>query len=126
MRHLAIALAAMLLSACATEPPAPPVAPAAKAVAADPPPAGQQPASQPTTTPAASGLPPGYRLVERKGVRLLCTRSTDTGSRVNKETCMTEAEYVEMQARGESPWQDLNNSVKMRATCTAGSCSGGD
>jgi hypothetical protein len=125
MRHFAIALAAIFLSACATEPPAPPVAPAARTVAADPAPAGQPPASQPAAPPAADSLPPGYRLVERKGVTLVCTRNTDTGSRVNKETCMTEAEFVEMRARGQSPWLDLRHSVTTCGGTGAGACRSG-
>jgi hypothetical protein len=125
MRHLAIALAAMLLGACATEPPASPVAPAAGPVAASPVSAGQAPASQPATPPEADSLPPGYRLVERKGVTLVCTRNTDTGSRVNKETCMTEAEFVEMRARGQSPWLDLRNSVTTCGGTGAGACRSG-
>jgi hypothetical protein len=125
MRHLAIALTATLLGACATEPQAPPVAPAAGAVAASPVSASQPPAGQPATPAAADSLPPGYRLVERKGVTLVCTRNTDTGSRVNKETCMTQAEFVEMRARGQSPWLDLRNSVTTCGGTGAGACRSG-
>lgn len=105
MRQLAIALAAVLLGACATEPPAPPVAPAA--------------------APANSSIPPGYRLVERKGVRLLCTRATETGSRFSKETCVTEAQYAELQARGQDVWQGVRNSVTTCGGTGAGACRGG-
>jgi hypothetical protein len=105
MRHLAVALAAILLGACATEPTAPPEAPAA--------------------TSAAVGIPSGYRLVERKGVRLLCSRATETGSRYSKETCMTEAEYVEMQARGQDVWQGIRNSVTTCGGTGTGACGSG-
>jgi hypothetical protein len=105
MRNLSIALAVTLLGACAAGPKAPPAA---------------APVAQ-----AATDVPPGYRVVERKGVPMLCTRRTESGSRLNKETCMTEAQYREMQARGEDPWLDLDNSVRVRPTCTAGACSGG-
>jgi hypothetical protein len=119
MRNLSIALAVILLGACAAGPTAPPAAaPSAAAVETG------TPATEPAVTPPATDVPPGYRLVERKGVRMLCTRRTESGSRLNKETCMTEAQYREMQVRGEDPWQDVNNSVRMRPTCTSGSCGG--
>ncbi len=124
MRHLAIALAAILLGACATEPSAPPVAPAAAAVATDPPSASQPPAGQPGTTPAESSIPPGYRLVERKGVRLLCSRATETGSRFSKETCVTEAQYAELQSRGQDVWQGVRNSVTTCGGTGTGACRG--
>lgn len=114
MKHLAVTLAAILLSACATEPAAPPAAPAAAAVATDP----------PATTPAAVSIPPGYRLVERKGVRLLCSRATETGSRFNKETCVTEAQYAEMQARGQDVWQGIRNNVTTCGGTGTAACRG--
>jgi hypothetical protein len=119
MRNLSIALAVILLGACAAGPTAPPAAvPPAAAVATG------TPAAKAAVTPPATGVPPGYRLVDREGVRMLCTRRTESGSRLNKETCMTEAQYREMQIRGEDVWQDVDNSVRMRPTCTSGSCGG--
>jgi hypothetical protein len=61
-------------------------------------------------------------VVERKGVRLLCTRKTESGSRLNKETCMTEAEYVEMQVRGQDVWQGVRNSVTTCGGTGTGAC----
>jgi hypothetical protein len=87
--------------------------------------AAEPAAVKPAVAPPATDVPPGYKVVERKGVRLLCTRATESGSRLSKETCMTEAQYREMQVRGESVWQDVNNSVRTRPTCTSGSCGGG-
>jgi hypothetical protein len=70
-------------------------------------------------------VPPGYRLVERDGVRLLCTRTTTLGSRFQKEICMTEAEYVEFEARNEGMRQDLRKSIGICGGGSGvGSCSG--
>ena len=106
MKHLKIALAVVLLGACATKPSDPPMAPAA-------------------TTSAAVSIPPGYTLVERKGVRMLCSRATETGSRFNKETCVTEAQYAEMQARGQDVWQGIRNNVTTCGGTGTGACRSG-
>lgn len=133
MRMIATVFAAALLAACATQP-ATPVPPAPVASTAGPatttavaPATGTTTASVETAAAGApkTRIPPGYKLVERDGARLLCTRTTTLGSRFPKEICMTEAEYIEMEERNEGMRQDLRKSIGVCGGGTGvGSCSG--
>lgn len=128
MRMIAIAFTATLLAACAAQP-AGPVPPAPVAVTAGS--TAVAPATSTTAAPVEAGsaktrIPSGYKLVERDGTRLLCTRTTTLGSRFPKEICMTEAEYVELERSNEGSRQDLRKGIGICGGGTGvGSCSGG-
>lgn len=119
------------LAGCASQPAstsAPvtaPVAPEARLAVLN---SGQGVAAEPVAATAPdrrSGVPAGYKSVERDGTTLYCTKVATLGTKFKKELCMTPDEYDEMQRRNEGMRQDLRKSTSM---CSGGSgafaCSG--
>ena len=113
---LFVCASALLLTACASQPPAAPVAPGAAAVASVAPAtaSSQAPASVPATTAStakpATGTPgvsvvgtrySGTRRVVKDGVEYFCERPTATGSHfiAPQEQCYTEAQLNAIRER---------------------------
>jgi hypothetical protein len=119
MRACIVALVPILLTACASSPA--PTSP----VATSPAPAALN-AAAPVAEKATNVIrPPGYRLVERNGTTLFCTRVTTIGTKFKQEICMTRDEYEELQRRGENVRQDLRQATKMCGGGSGvGSCNG--
>ena len=103
----ACALALALLAGCAAGPAA--TVPAAGLAS--------RPASDSTNAVQVT-RPPGYKVVERNGTTLFCTRVALLGTKFKQEICMTRDEYAEVQRRGEKMRQDLRQTTKM---CQGGS-----
>jgi hypothetical protein len=116
---LAVALAASL-PALASEPTvATAAAPAATAPAANP---AATDAAQPAAAPVAQAkseplkVPPGYKVKVIDGETRFCRKETPLGSRFPTETCMTQAQYQDLERNRDSMRNALQDRQKSYST----------
>ena len=114
-------LLAMLLclAACSSQPQASPPQPV-KAAEAPAAPAKSRLTSV-ATTPGGVKIPSGYKLVVREGQQLYCRKETIVGSRFPETICLDEAGLKDLENRGQSARDDLNQS---ESKCVGTNCGG--
>lgn len=131
MRLIPLVLALALSAGCASTPTTPPAATAqpAAAPAVIAPEAGSavlaanaSPTAEATAAGEVMRVPPGYKDVNRNGVRYFCKSMTTLGSRFSQQICMTEDEYREVKRRGESVRTDLERSTTVCASSAENAC----
>ena len=143
MRLIPVVLALALSAGCASAPTAPPTS-TAQPTAAPAVTVPAQPVAAPVVTAPEAGsavladnaapvagataedailrTPPGYKDVNRNGVRYFCKNMSTLGSRFSQQICMTEDEYREVKRRGESVRSDLERSTAICASSAENAC----
>ncbi|HEX9208050.1 MAG TPA: hypothetical protein VF851_07425 [Steroidobacteraceae bacterium] len=116
MSSIAVALIAVLLVGCSSQPTSMPTTHVSPGTAAAPaaPVASLAPASAAAAPKVVAGsaaeqkqAPPGYKAIKRDGQMFYCKRDSQIGTRFTKVTCMTPDELAEYERDGAALRQEL-------------------
>jgi len=108
MRIIIGVLGAIVVAACAGQPPAPPVA-----VAATNPTANAAAKSDAAANSDAAARKQGYRVVTKDGQKLYCSRDAQTGSHMSSTSiCLTEAQWQRVSDASEQNLRQLNDQAR--------------